>query len=207
MPQPAAVVFDLGKVLLDFDYGRVARKMLGHSHLSLDQIIQGLNQSPLLFRYETGLMTTAEFFEEVRRLSGFRQGLEEFEQMFGDIFSPIDPMIALNRELRARGVPTYIFSNTNEMAVRHIRSAYPFFAEFTDYIFSYEHRSMKPDAKLYEVVERRTGKRGGELLYIDDRRENIDHGLERGWLVIHHLDSAATIDQVQGMLFGQSAPN
>ena len=43
---------------------------------------------------------------------------------------------------------------------------------------------MKPDAKLYEVVEAKTGARGAEILYLDDRPENIEAGQARGWQVI-----------------------
>ena len=43
---------------------------------------------------------------------------------------------------------------------------------------------MKPDAKLYEIVERESGRRNAELLYLDDRPENIATGAARGWQVI-----------------------
>ena len=43
---------------------------------------------------------------------------------------------------------------------------------------------MKPEAGLYEVVERETGCRGADILYIDDRPENGDAGAARGWQVI-----------------------
>ena len=45
-------------------------------------------------------------------------------------------------------------------------------------------RAMKPNAKLYEAVERLTNRRREQLLYIDDRAENIAAGAERGWQVI-----------------------
>jgi HAD superfamily hydrolase (TIGR01509 family) len=93
-------------------------------------------------------------------------------------------MVSLHAELRRRGLPTYIFSNTNELAVLHIRSNFPFFSNFDGYILSYEHGAMKPGAKLYEVVERATGHRGSEILYLDDRPENVEAGAGRGWQVI-----------------------
>jgi HAD superfamily hydrolase (TIGR01509 family) len=102
-------------------------------------------------------------------------------------------MIDLHRRLREAGIPTYIFSNTNEIAVNHIRRTYSFFANFTGYVFSYEHRSMKPDPKIYEAVEELTGLKGESLLYIDDRLENIEHGTERGWRTIHHKQPLETI--------------
>ncbi len=116
--------------------------------------------------------------------------------MFGDIFSPIDPMVRLHAELRAQRVPTYIFSNTNHLAVRHIRRRYPFFEKFDGYILSCENGAMKPDAKLYEIVERYAGKKGHDLLYIDDRPENIATGARRGWQTILHESPKKTIEAV-----------
>lgn len=45
---------------------------------------------------------------------------------------------------------------------------------------------MKPDVKIYEALERMTGRSGAEILYIDDRQENIAVGASRGWQVILH---------------------
>lgn len=179
-----AVVFDLGKVLLDFDYGIVAKRLAEHGKMSIGEIRSWISASPLLFRYETGLMSSNEFYDEICRHTGYTGELEDFSTCFGDIFTPIEPMIALQRKLRARGYATHVFSNTNELAIRHIRETYPFFSDFDRYILSYEHRAMKPDRSLYEVVEKQTGQRGQQILYIDDRPENVEAGQGRGWEVI-----------------------
>src|SRR5258708_22953605 len=94
------------------------------------------------------------------------------------------PMVQPHGALRQRGLPTFIFSNTNDLAIRHIRQNFPFFANFDGYVLSYEHGAMKPDAKLYEVVEELAGRRGAEILYLDDRSENIATGAARVWQVI-----------------------
>lgn len=198
------MVFDLGKVLLDFDYGRAAARMSPFSQTALDDILSTLNQSPLLYRYETGLISTAEFFEEVKTAARFEHGFEQFEELFSDIFSPITEMIEWHARLRRRGLPTYIFSNTNEMAVRYIRRSFHFFADFEGHIFSFEHCSMKPDPKIYEVVEKVAGLRGPALLYIDDRAENIEQGRARGWQSIHHCAPADTIPRVEKLLAGSA---
>lgn len=194
---PQAVVFDLGKVLLDFDYGIVVRKLEPQGRLSFRELRRLIDQSPLLFRYEAGLMTTEEFFSELQAAAEFRGSLEEFSVLFGDIFSPIDPMIELHAQLRQRRVPTFILSNTNELAIRHIRQRFSFFRNFDGYVLSYEHGAMKPDAKLYEVIEQVSGRKGGELLYIDDRPENVAAGAARGWQSILHEDPEKTRLSVQ----------
>jgi FMN phosphatase YigB (HAD superfamily) len=201
MKKPEAVVFDLGKVLLDFDYGRFANNVLHKCGVPVEEILTAVNQSDLLVRYESGLVTSQDFFAEVKRASKYTGEYHDFEPVFGDIFTEIPEMIALHGRLRDRGVPTYIFSNTSEIVIKHIRANYPFFSGFTDYIFSYEHRSVKPQPRIYEVVEARTQRKGAQLLYIDDRPENIEHGRERGWQTIHHLDVAETVRKVEESLF------
>jgi HAD superfamily hydrolase (TIGR01509 family) len=193
---PKAVVFDIGKVLLDFDYGIAAQAMAAHCDLRPEQIRGALDHSPLLFEYETGLMSTAEFFARVQDAIGFRGDLALFRRMFADIFTPMPEMVELHRQLRERRVPTFILSNTNELAVGHIRERYAFFAGFDGYSLSYEQRSMKPDSRIYEAVEEMSGCRGAELLYLDDRPENVAAAAVRGWQAIQHLDPAVTLPVV-----------
>jgi HAD superfamily hydrolase (TIGR01509 family) len=187
MTKPKAVVFDLGKVLLDFDYGIVVRRIQKRCRLSLAELEALINQSPLLLRYESNGLTTAQFFAEIQSASGFGGDLQEFRGMFADIFTPIPPMVQLHAQLRRAGVPTYLFSNTNELAISHIRDRFPFFGDFDGYILSFEHNAMKPAPELYEIVERTSRQRGPDLLYIDDRPENIVTGQQRGWrTILHH---------------------
>ncbi len=196
---PEIVVFDLGKVLVDFDYGIAARKIAARGAMPAAEVKNFIDHSPLLFRYETGRITKADFFRAVCAATGFRGDLEEFSRLFADIFTPIDPMVELHARLRRHEVPTFIFSNTNELAVAHIRAQFPFFSQFNDYILSYEHGAMKPHQKLYEVVERVTGCAGARILYLDDRWENAEAGLKRGWQVIHHATPEKSIAQIEGL--------
>lgn len=200
MIPPKTVVFDLGKVLLDFDYTIAARKLIQAGKVTLPQLTK-LFTAPadILLRYETGLVTTREFYEHVCSLTGYRGDMDQFAACFGDVFDPIQPMIDAHAEIRRKGIPTYIFSNTNELAMRHIMQTYPFMANFDGLILSYEHKAMKPDHALYEVVERVSGFKGGDILYIDDRPENIATGQARGWRVILQEDARNTRRQLTEM--------
>jgi FMN phosphatase YigB (HAD superfamily) len=190
--KPKAVVFDLGKVLLGFDYRLATDKLAGRGDGVAQDLTLFTATSSLLVRYETGLLTREEFYTEVCAATGFGGNLEEFGTCFADIFWEIEPMVKLQAALRNQGVPTFIFSNTNELAIAHIRKNFPFFAQFDGYILSYEHGSMKPETRLYEVVEEQCGRRGADILYLDDRQENIATGEARGWQVILHEDPVAT---------------
>jgi putative hydrolase of the HAD superfamily len=186
------VVFDLGKVLLDFDYGIAARHLSLKSRLNPGQIMELLLQTPLLVDYEIGQMSSAEFHVALVRKAGLRADFEEFARLFGDIFSPIQPMLGLLEQVRAAGLPTAVLSNTNELAIQFIRQHYPFFAAFSHQILSYEHRAMKPDPRLYHAVEQSSGVRPDEILFVDDRPENVDAARQLGWHAFVHHDSATT---------------
>ena len=207
MTPAKAIVFDLGKVLVDFDYAIAGRKLAARATMAPSELGQFLIGVPLIVRYETGLISSEEFYREIKAASGYLGDLEEFASLFADIFTPIQPMIQLHADLRTRGFPTYIFSNTNDLAVRFIRQNFPFFHQFDDYILSYEHQSMKPDARLYEVVEARSGARGAEILYIDDRPENIVAGAARGWQTILQESAEKTRAAIQELgLLNQPQP-
>src|ERR1700722_893072 len=146
------VVFDLGKVLVDFDYTIAAKKVAARSPKRIENLDEFLGGSPLLVKFETGLLTRQEFYSEIQKTTGFTGTPDEFAGYFADIFFPMDPMIELHAGLRKQKIPTYIFSNTNEIAVGHIRRSFPFFTAFDGYILSYEVGAMKPGPKIYEAL-------------------------------------------------------
>ena len=179
-------IFDLGKVLVDFDYSIAARKVSARSAKSPVDLHAFLGSSPLLIEYESGQLTRQAFYEQIRDAIGFQGDLVEFGSYFADIFSAMPGTIALHAELRQRGFKTYIFSNTNDLAIEHVRRNFPFFAHFDGYLFSYEVGGLKPQPEIYAAMEAMTGRRGSDLIYIDDRPENIATGAARGWRAILH---------------------
>ena len=181
-----AIVFDLGKVLVDFDYSIAARKVAARSTKSLPDLAFHLSASPLIVQYECGLVTRQEFFEQIRDAAGFQGSMKEFGGYFADIFAEIPQMIALQAELRRRGFKTYIFSNTNDLAIEHIERNFPFFKNFDGYIYSYEVGAMKPEAKIYAAMEKLCGRTGADIIYLDDRLENVQGGLACGWRALLH---------------------
>lgn len=188
-PHSTTIVFDLGKVLLDFDYRIAVERFASHSDQSADQILRLLVDTSLLHRYERGELSTTEFFDAVREATGFRAGFDLFTHCFTDIFTPIPSMIELHALLRAAGHPTVLLSNTNELQFRHIARQHPFVGGFDHRILSFEHQAMKPDPALYRVVESVTGHNGRDLVFLDDRADNVQAALALGWRAFVHEDA------------------
>ncbi|MBK9139991.1 MAG: HAD family phosphatase [Verrucomicrobia bacterium] len=184
---PRAIVFDLGKVLLDFDWQLAVRQLMPHVRNPLTAIQGVLSGSSLLHDYESGAISTSDFFEQVRSRVGFAGTFEDFAAGFGDIFTEIPEMVALHAAVRRAGYKTYLFSNTNELAIQVVRAKFPFFAEFDGWFLSYEQRVMKPAPRSYEIVETMAGLQGPDLFYLDDLPANVEGALARGWRAVVHV--------------------
>lgn len=192
MITPRAAVFDIGKVLLDFDFQRAADALSPDSDLSPEGFRRLIDQSPLLHRFETGLISSNQFFQEVAAHSGYRATSDQFAVRFASIFSEIPEMIDLQAEFGRRGLPTYIFSNTNELAVRFMRAHFSVLSRFDGYIFSYEVGAMKPNEVIYQALETLSRLSGSQLFYMDDRPENVEAAIARGWYGHVHSDPKET---------------
>jgi putative hydrolase of the HAD superfamily len=186
------IVFDLGKTLLEFDYAIAANRIAPRCSPAGDPVKFFSVHAALLSSYELGLLTTTQFFDQIKTASGFTGTQAEFCEFFADIFTPIQPMIDLHTEFRKKKTATFVLSNTNDLAVEHIRKRFPFFNDFDGYVLSYEHGFMKPASKLYEIVERASGRKGGDICFVDDRPENVQTGAARGWKTILYEDPTKT---------------
>jgi HAD superfamily hydrolase (TIGR01509 family) len=184
MTTGCAVVFDLGKVLLDFDYDLVIQRLAAGGSGNAPAVRRALLESSLLIDYESGRCDSATFYANLKSSLGLRLDYTTFRRQFADIFTPMPGMIDLHQSLRQRGTPLYVFSNTNEIAVTHIRERYRFFEQFDGYVLSYEVGAMKPAEAIYAALEQRTALAPDRLFYLDDRPENVEAGLARGWQAV-----------------------
>ena len=188
-----AVVFDLGKVLLDFDYSKVVHRLAEAGRGDAAEVRRALLESSLLHEYESGRIDSATFYRRLQSALDLTLDYPSFRAGFGDIFSPIAEMIAAQTALRARGIPTFILSNTNEIAISHIRERYPFFHQFDGYILSHEIGVMKPDAPVYQALESTANRTGADLFYLDDVNENVAAAAARGWQAVVHTSPQASL--------------
>ena len=190
------VIFDLGKVLLDFDFAIAAKELARYSPQEEEQILESINQSPLLHTFERGDWSEAQFFQKLSVECRLEASLEELKKGFAEIFTPVPSMVGFMKSLKERGIPVMVFSNTNVTAVDYIRAAFPFFERFDAYCLSYEHGCMKPDTTLYGVAQLMTRCTPGNLLFLDDRAENVHAARQMGWSAIHHQ---APEDSIEGV--------
>jgi len=181
----SAICFDLGKVLLHFDWKIMLDRIAEKSPLSSDEISRLLKDDPQAIAYETGSITSAKFFSHLKKRLKYKGAAKELRACFSDIFTPLPDHIAL-AALLAPHYPLAIISNTNEAHIVHAEATYSFFSLFRARIYSHQVKAMKPDRAIYQAALAALGNPDPlEVLFIDDIEHNILGAVKLGWQTIH----------------------
>ena len=181
----SAVCFELGKVLLHFDWTTMVARLAEKSPFPPEKIAQLLRDDPQGVAYEMGAVTSAKFFAHLKKLLKYQGASKELRAAFSEIFTPLPEHIALAAML-ARHYPLAIISNTNEAHIAHAESAYSFFSLFPVRIYSHRVKMMKPNRNIYDAARAALGNIDSvEMLFIDDLETNIAAAAKLGWQTIH----------------------
>jgi HAD superfamily hydrolase (TIGR01509 family) len=194
------VLFDLGNVLMRFDFDRAYNAMAEHD--AEVHTLKGEAMDALKIEYETGQISTEEMFQRTAELSGYTGPQEHFERSWEDIFEPNTPMVTFLRDLQTRGIPRYLLSNSNDLHVRHIERAYNVLEPFNDIIFSHHAKAMKPDEIIFEKAITQFDLDPSKTAYIDDLADNIATGRRLGFQCIHYHPDAHEVAENQLQALG-----
>ena len=176
------VIFDLGKVLIPFDFSRGYRAMEKFCDYPAAEIPKRIAATDLVHRFETGLVEPRDFVEQLSRMLDLRVTYEQFCELWSSIFLP-DTLVP--ESLLAGIGERYrllVLSNTNAIHFAMVRQSYPMLRHFDDMVLSYEVKAMKPSPAIYREAIARAECRPEECFYTDDipayvegaRREGID---------------------------------
>jgi len=168
-----AILFDLGKVLIDFNFETGVKALHASCSISRTHFEQVLWDTTWIRRYESGEISTAEFHGYLCETANMSMPLQDFCRNWSSVFMP-QPLVSdkLLADLKRR-YPLILVSNTNEAHIDFIRSNYRVLEHFDHHIFSYEVGSLKPDPKIFEHAIAASGFPAETLFFTDDREENV----------------------------------
>jgi glucose-1-phosphatase len=177
-----ALLFDLGKVLIDFNFETGIQALHACCSISRDRFDEVLWDEIWIGRYERGEISTIEFHGYLRDSANLTMPLAEFRRTWSSVFLP-NLLVSENLLLALKErYPLILVSNTNEAHIEFIRSNYRILDHFDYHVLSYEVGSLKPDRKIYDHAITASGSSPEALFFTDDREENV---LAAGRLGIH----------------------
>lgn len=193
----AFVYFDLGNILLSFDPQRACENVARRFAVPFQSAREAIYDSGLQTEFEQGRLEGEAFADQVRcALGKDRRQLPTGELLdaISDMFDPVDSMPEALQAVRDAGVRVGLLSNTCHAHWDWIRrQRYPATEfRFDVTILSYEVGAMKPDAAIYEAAEQACEVPIHQLLFLDDRAENVAGALRRCWKAVECLGGPAS---------------
>jgi putative hydrolase of the HAD superfamily len=170
------VLFDLGRVLVDFDHKRAAERIAFFCKKTPKEIYALFFESPATIAFEAGKITSQDFYLEVKKMLDLKLSYESFVPIWNDIFflSPKNRSVfQLANSLRAN-YKTAMLSNINALHYEYLKKNYPVFGVFDQVFLSFELGTIKPDKKIYEQVIQELKVSPKEIFYTDDRNELVE---------------------------------
>lgn len=176
-----ALLFDLGRVVLDIDFSRVVRCWARHAGCEPTQLGPRFIRDELYRRHEKGEVSDAAFFAGLRSSLGIEISDAQFLEGWNAIFVGVIPGINQLLARAATRLPLYAFSNTNVPHVAHFSGQYAkVLGHFREIFLSSTIGLRKPDAEAYDHVVQAIGVPAERIVFFDDLDENIDGARQRG---------------------------
>ena len=178
--QPLAVIFDIGNVLTcwrpEAFYDRVIgvdRRRALFAAVDLHSMNDVVDAGGLFRETIYGWADlTPDWAPEIRM----------WYDRWDELASPrIEGSIALLRALRAKGVPVFSLTNFGSYSYDEAREKMDFLSEFDREYVSGRMGVIKPDPRIYAMVEHDCGIAPDRLLFADDKAENITAAARRSW--------------------------
>ncbi len=174
------IIFDLGKVIIPFDFQRGYARMAPLAACDAASIPERLREYDLVQRFESGQIEPEAFVEEISRVLGCQFSYDEFCDIWSCIFLP-EPLLpdslleALHKRYRL-----VLLSNTNAIHFPMVRETYPILRHFDAFILSHEVRALKPSPKIYEAAVAAAQCRPEECFFTDDIAAYVEGARQYG---------------------------
>ena len=176
-----AVVFDVGRVLIDWDLRTLFAKLIADPE-ELEWFVTHVVSEEWHHQADEGRAVADMVAERREEFPAYADHLHAYATRFNEtIPGPVPGTHDLARRLHARGVTLFGLTNFGDEFWEEFLPTQPIFELFTDIVVSGRENVAKPDAAIYAIAERRFGLPPEKLFFIDDKPENIAAATARGW--------------------------
>lgn len=191
---PQAVVFDIGRVLVQWSIRALYEKLIADP-AQLDWFLSHVVTEQWHFQHDSGVPLAAMITARSAEFPEYRELIEAYgPRWLETVPGPIPGTHSLVERLAARHVPLFALTNFGADSWAMFRPTFPILDHFRDIVVSAHERLTKPDPAIYVLAAARFGHAPGDMLFIDDSAANIAAAAAGGWQT-HHFISALSLER------------
>ncbi len=201
-----AVIFDVGNVLLEWKPEAFYAQKYGADRAKAffaETDVEAVN-----YRIDQGAPFKSSLYDYADQVPEYAAEIRDWHDSWLQMASPEIPhSVRLLRALQAKGAPVFALTNFGIETWEIARGVFPFLDEFDRLYHSGHMKVAKPSPRIYEMVEEDCGLSGDELIFADDREENLATAGVYGWKTHLFKDPAGWADRLvaEGLLKAEEA--
>jgi len=175
-----AVVFDIGNVLIEWHPERYFDRTIGPAKRRA--LFAAVDLHAMNDRIDLGEGFRDVIYAVAESNSEWRTEIRDWHDNWIQLATPpIAHSVRLLRALRSNEVAVFSLTNFGVESFAYAQSHYDFLKEFDRDYVSGQMQVIKPDPKIYTMLEQDCGVAPENLLFTDDRADNIAVAANRGW--------------------------
>ena len=177
-----AVIFDIGNVLIEWQPERFYDSVIGEDRRRA--MFRAVDLHGMNDKVDLGHHFTETIYATAEEYPAWRAEIRMWHDQWIEMAKPaIDHSVRLMAALQARDVPVFSLTNFGIQSYDYAARFYPFLRQFDRDFISGHMGVIKPDVRIYEMVEDACGLPPDRLIFTDDRADNIAAAQARGWQV------------------------
>jgi 2-haloacid dehalogenase len=186
------VVFDVGKVLFEWDLRYLFAKLIPDKN-ALEYFVTHIVTPEWHYQHDAGRTLEDMVAERTAQFPQYADLIRAYaDRIIETIPGPVAGTHAIVRELSDNKIPLFVITNFGAEFWDRFRPAQPIFDHFGDILVSGVEKLIKPDPAIYALALDRFGLQPGEAIFIDDNHDNVVSARANGFLA-HHFQDAASL--------------
>ncbi len=182
---PRAVIFDIGRVIINVDLARSFEAFGKRDGISAEQLWSALQTDLRWDDWQEGRMTPRDWHKHLSQKFRLSLSFEEFCESWNRVLDPVTILPEALFKRLAASCRLALLSNTDPIHVAHIEAAFGFVRHFPVRVYSCRAGASKPAPTIYHHTLRELDALPEEALYIDDLRENVAAAVRLGMTGFH----------------------
>jgi 2-haloacid dehalogenase len=170
---PSIVVFDLGKVLLEWDPRHLYRAIFEDEH-EMERFLAEVTHPAWNLEQDRGRPWDVAIAEAIARAPHYEAEIIAYRERWLEMQPhAIEGTVAILEALDDAGTPLYAITNYAADTYRETAPRYEFFRRFRGVVVSGEERVIKPDRAIFDLFASRYGVDLPDCVFIDDSAKNV----------------------------------
>ena len=191
------IIFDLGKVIVPFDFARGYQAIAQYSLYPAEEIPKRIAATDLVHRFECGQVEPRDFVTRLCAQIGARIDYERFCEIWSSIFLPETLVSETLVEGLHRRYRLLLLSNTNAIHFEMVRRNYPLLRHFDEYVLSHEVGALKPSPVMYQAAIARAGCAPHDIFFTDDIADYVAAARHAGIDAVQFQNAGQLTDELR----------